>query len=298
MKPGGETEGSGTMVVSPEKTKGMGLVLAHINVRSLYGSYEDYHIQPQIENSIYDVVTVSETFLNEGITNNNIALEGYNILRQDRACRDGGGLLAYIKQDLTFSDSELKHLNCNTDDLEAQFFSITKSKMRRIVIVNIYRRPQGKLPEALKVLNDNIKLLDKGKYKEIFVMGDINVDWFKDTPDRDKVKGFAKGNGFKQYIKDITRFNLKGEHTCIDHIYTNSDKIVESGTKTWNLSDHELIYCIRKHISEHKIPISFTGRTYKDYIRDNYTTGLKNTNWERFWACTSPGDAWQILEDN
>ena len=31
------------------------------------------------------------------------------------------------------------------------------------------------------------------------------------------------------------------------------------------------------------------------YIKDNFTTGLNNTNWEPFWAATDPNEAWDIM---
>ena len=58
--------------------------------------------------------------------------------------------------------------------------------------------------------------------------------------------GFWIFLSLQQLMSVPTRFT-KNTATLMDHLLTNSPhKITQSGGIEWNLSDHELIYCMRK----------------------------------------------------
>ena len=103
--------------------------------------------------------------------------------------------------------------------------------------------------------------------------------------------------GLNQLIKDITHINKKGKNTIIDLIFTNSEKVFSSKVGNVNMSDHLPIMVTRSHVPVVKEPVAFRGRTYKDYISDNFCMGLKNYNWDTFWNATDPAAAWEILEN-
>ena len=74
-----------------------GLVVAHLNVCSLYKNIEEIrHILP--ENNI-PILTLCETRLDDSITNAEISVQGYRSVRRDRN-RCGGGLIVYIHESL------------------------------------------------------------------------------------------------------------------------------------------------------------------------------------------------------
>ena len=55
----------------------------------------------------------------------------------------GGGLACFIKKGLKHSNTEHEELNISTKDLEMQWISISLHNVRPIVLVNVYRPPQG-----------------------------------------------------------------------------------------------------------------------------------------------------------
>lgn len=50
----------------------------------------------------YDIVAIYETWLKPVMPSNSFHIEGYNLIRNDRLYRDGGGVAIYIKNTLSF----------------------------------------------------------------------------------------------------------------------------------------------------------------------------------------------------
>ena len=158
-----------------------GVVIAHMNVRSLPANIHTFRID--FDNCDIDCFSISETWLHGTIPDSVVALEGFNILRHDRQTineegevQGGGGLCVYLKQEFTFSTTELAHLNLSEGDIELQCITFSRPFLKKSVLFNIYRPPSGdvysfctKLTEAVGRLGD---LIDN----ELYLMGDFNVD--------------------------------------------------------------------------------------------------------------------------
>ena len=118
--------------------------------------------------------------------------------------------------------------------------------------------------------------------KEIILLGDTNCDL---TPKQDgqPIKNDSKHMSdiyelfsFKQLIEEPTRVTLTTS-SIIDHIATTKvPNIVESGVHKVSLSDHFMVYCIRK----------FNGAVIKDH-KVIKTRKMKHFNEEAFLADVS-----------
>ena len=113
-------------------------------------------------------------------------VKGFNLVRWDRSwsegekgesVKKGGGLICYIRENIAFSEDRYSSLNCSTRDLEMQWISLEIKNMRRVVVVNIYRPPQGDYKKACKMLNEAIGKADLKHNAELFLMGDFNINW-------------------------------------------------------------------------------------------------------------------------
>ena len=257
------------------------------------GTLRDYIIDSDI-----DCVTISESWLTEEDEDNHIHIEGYSLTRLDRQVPGtGGGLITYVKDGLT-SSTELSTHNCSNYDIEIMWTVISRTNMRRIVIANIYRPPSGLVPPALEIIKTAFNKIDSDKYPEIFLMGDFNIDYLRPNPDQTKLNNINIGLGTRQLIKDITRYNPNrdGNDSIIDLIVTNSEHIVAQGTKSvGGISDHELVFVTRKHIPTPKIPLSFIGRSYRLYNKNEFISSLKKLDWNNFWASDSPQNCWELF---
>lgn len=97
------------------------LNVCHMNVQSLcarqLSKFNEF--KHCFASSNVDIICVSETWLNESIEDNLIAVDGYRVLRNDRKySRGGGGICIYHKLDLdcrviAVSDSLTELEDCN-----------------------------------------------------------------------------------------------------------------------------------------------------------------------------------------
>ena len=203
---------------------GKGFHLMHLNIRSLFSKYKFDMFQQQMINSGLDVICLSETWLKNGINSNYINIPSYNVSRIDRnwsengILKKGGGVCMYIKENVQFSDNELKHLNRSNIDIEIQWVTIKKLNNRKMVIANVYRPPQGSIKNFLEYLQLCFSSFDDRSKKDIFICGDFNIDIKKksETNSKDLIQ-LMNTFGLKQYINGVTRYGRK--NSCIDLIF-------------------------------------------------------------------------------
>ena len=96
---------------------------------------------------------------------------------------------------------------------------------------------------------------------ELYILGDFNSDMLdkKSENVKDLFQNIKIFGGLP-LIKDLTR--KSNISTCIDHIFSNSDFIPESGIVNFNISDHFAVFCTRKKIPIKTSKKNFTGRSY------------------------------------
>ena len=214
----------------------------------------------QMLNNNIDVFCISETWLRESLTSNILDIPVYRIYRLDRHwsennnindIKKGGGLCMYIKQNIEFTNSDICELNCSSKDIEIQWMTLRFPKMRDLIIANVYRPPQGNVKNCCKYIRSCLDDLDNMKKKDIFNLGDFNINMCKKSSTESKnLLRLMSSYGFKQYINEITRFGMN--NACLDLIFSNWDYINNSGT-----------HCIhnQKEKTHSKKKMTFFGRS-------------------------------------
>lgn len=99
--------------------------LAHLNVRSLVAKFGEF--ERIVREGDYDVVAVTETWLNGSIGSELIRVPGYSLVRRDRPSR-GGGVAIYFKSNLHVSHAG--DLSLSNPYFEAIWISLKLKKKR------------------------------------------------------------------------------------------------------------------------------------------------------------------------
>ena len=276
-----------------------GFKLIHMNVRSLHKKIDQLGIL--LWETKVDIITMSETWLNSAVSSKSMQLEGFVEYRQDRTLggkgkKRGGGLLTYVKNSCASESEELVDLNKCSVDIEAQWTILHRPHSKDVVVCNVYRPPEGKPDKAISYLNDCLCELNLEKV-EVFIMGDINIDYLRKTsPNYKKLKFFVQSNGLTQLISNTTRNTVKGS-SLLDLVITNSKYVSHSGTLDHFISDHQPIFIIKKKMRDKRPTIDFRGRSYRDYDKEAFKTGLLGLDWNDFYAMTDPDQAWLHIVD-
>ena len=96
-----------------------GICIGHLNIRSLLPKVED--MEMLLTSSKMDILTLSETWLDQSIQPHEINIGGYRTIRKDRN-RHGGGVMMYIREGIDYKERpDLEH-----ERLEATWIEVSK----------------------------------------------------------------------------------------------------------------------------------------------------------------------------
>ena len=113
------------------------------------------------------VISLSETWLDESVTDNEIHIDGYSILRKDRN-REGGGVCNYIRNDVAFVTRQ----DLSTDDdFEFMWIELLLPKTKPILVGTCYRPPKQR--SFLDFFANTLSKIDPSS--EIIILGDFNI---------------------------------------------------------------------------------------------------------------------------
>ena len=261
-----------------------GIHMIHLNVRSLLKKIPELKVIAQKTRAA--VIGISETWLDDSITDAEIAIGGYSVLRHDRN-REGGGVCVYVRNDFAFNPRPDLH----DDRIEAIWFDLLLPKSKPITIGVCYRPPD----EDVNFWNHFESCISHIRSDcEIMILGDINVNFLKQKCSLFKnYKNILDLFNFKQLIKDPTRITDTSS-TLIDHIICNNqNKICQSGTECVGLSDHHLIFCTRKVLKSqigrnHKV---IKIRSLRNYTVEGLLEALTSADWSSMY-CSDVNQAW------
>ena len=103
--------------------------------------------------------------------------------------------------------------------------------------------------------------------------------------------------GLTKLISNPTRYGVYKD-SCIDQIITNSNHISDSGVGDLNISDHQLIYFLKKKKKEFITKVTFEGRSYRNYNLQLFTELLDNQKWDIYDQTEDPNILWDTMIDN
>ena len=75
---------------------------------------------------------------------------------------------------------------------------------------------------------------------------------------------------------------------------TNSNHILKAGVANINISDHQLVYFLKKKSKENPTKISFQGRSYIDYDFEQFSMNLNQCDWNVFGNHDDPNVLWHV----
>ena len=254
----------------PNEFKQKGLVFLHLNVRSLIPKLPE--VRRLLAETNAAVLTLSETWLDETVTDGEVNMDGYSTIRRDRN-RHGGGVLLYVKDGISYNTRP----DLQEEGLEAAWIELFLPKSKGILVSSIYRPPD----DSSFLSKLEISLGKVQPSTEIYVLGDFNINYDKrDLRCCKKYTDILDFYNCKQIISDHTRVSVNSS-TTLDHIVTNSlHKIGKSGVLGHSFSDHFPIFCIRTTPKRAIFqPVTKCIRSFKNYSKELVLENLRAVDW-------------------
>ena len=189
----------------------IGFKIAHINIQSLLPKFDE--LVSLLHYISLDVLCVTETWLNENVTNNEIEINGYSLYRKDWPKCRGRGLCIYVKSDTPVIDT------LNVNEVELLVLEIKPKHLSPICICAVYRHPGERVEYISNLTNVLEYVFDK--YSNFVLLGDLNID-LKASDDHGRIRKNRSINDMcnilvlEQLIGDYTRVTCRSK-TLIEH---------------------------------------------------------------------------------
>ena len=225
------------------------------------------------------ILALNETKVDDNIPRDLLPIDGYRFVRHDRN-RDGGGVGFYISNTIVADVREdLPYFS-----LEARCIEDKPVKAKSFFVVTWYRPPSDHV-DTFDRLDQFVRVLD-AEDKEIILLGDTNCNVGAPQDDHDippctkRIVEFYDTFGLQQLISEPTR-ETASSSTIIDHIATNDPRnVVESGVQQTCISDHYVVYVVRKYFGslkpQHKM---ITTRQMKNFDEELFLGDLASVDW-------------------
>ena len=201
--------------------------LKDLKIKNLRNPFLGYLNINHLRNKIVDLrcilkeiglecISISETKLDSSFPDSQFKIDGYHFppFRKDRNCH-GEGLMVFVKSDIIVTGLT----EYEPEGIECICTMITIAK-KHWLIFSVYRPPQsGNILNFLTALHQTIDGAS-AKYRNIVIMGDMNINTLEHSPILDKINELCDTLGLYNLIK-VSTSEMKGSSTSIDLILTN-----------------------------------------------------------------------------
>jgi len=249
------------------------IIIGHINICSLRNKV--HVITKLITTYNIDILAVSETWLDNSVSDGEVDIPTTTLYRKDRPCpsqcscklasspcRKGGGVCLYVRSCLPVTRLD----KFSHPDLELLWVRYEASRGRRIIVGCLYR-PPSQLTAYWEVLAEAIDTIDT---EEAILMGDLNVDFFSEQSNAYKhlKNKILLPCSLRNTVKDATRLSPASQ-TSIDCILTNIDSAPVASAHDCEASDHRLVISSvaigGKLAKDHRKPSTRTRRDFSHF---------------------------------
>ena len=199
------------------------LKIIHLNIGSLQNTAHLIQLRELAISQKLDVITISEAWLNSTVTNAEVSIIGYTLFRQDRPRKRGGGVCAFIREDIKVTIlKDISHVSlCLFQQL---WLKLQGKKLKSVVICVSYRPPDCPLSCFEDLLKPNY-ILSLTLNQPIVIWGDLNCNVLTDNPENKALSTFMSDVNLKQVITTLTRI-IKSSSSLIDVIMVSHPDII------------------------------------------------------------------------
>ena len=255
-----------------------------------------------IENRKPNIISVTETWGNDGIVDGLLSLKGYNMYRDDRNTRKGGGTILYVSDKI--EQRVCRPLNTNDFENSAWCWIVIKGG-KKVLVGSVYRSDNGSAENNALLVRKMELANEVAGENRLLILGDFNlpkVDWVErrllpgakiiETTMLTTVTDCL----LHQHVNVPTRFR-NDQSSTLDLIFTKEEGDIKNIEVLPPLgsSDHGVV--IADFVCEWKSRV--VHRPRRMYHRGNYPSivhGLNEVDWEDSFRDKSVQECWDMYK--
>ena len=262
-----------------------GVILAHLNINGLLSKFDWIGLLLRLR--LPDILCLSETKIDESVTDATLSVSGYEFFRNDRD-RQGGGLCMYISSCLP-----CKRVSAPSfPGLERLLVSVQFMPGVSSVVGALYRPPSGNVTttftEALTSCMDY--LYSQFSASDVTLLGDLNVDFLSLSS---SVFDGLELLQLKNLVTSATRVTSTSI-SLLDVILATTPSLYgpSASLDSSSISDHNLV-CVTRLVPRNiKTPVRFSRRKRSSSSEDDFVENLGTAPWSLVSTFDSLDDQW------
>lgn len=258
-----------------------------------------------IDDFRFDLIGITESWLNPEIPSNVFDLPSYSLHRCDRAIelgKKGGGVALFVKSEIKFTRIYL----LNVDNRIEYISGIANLRGLKLLVCVAYRSPNV-LYSALSSLIHALFIDESPRVDTVILLGDLNINLLDQK--RADVKYFEKilqSIGLAQIIKEPTRIT-ESTSSLIDVIIVDKTQSFEVGlVDTSNIlnhsgrciTDHKLIFCDVPFDKPKPKAKFISYRNFRDFDIKKFVNIASAIPWDEVTVHHNVNDITNILTTN
>ena len=257
----------------------------HINAQSIPAHYTD--LLTSFGSGIVDCILVSETWLKPSLSSACYSLPGFQLYRNDRTERGGGGVGIYLRNNIPASVVSCSP-NQSVGFLEYLFLEIELHHKK--ILLGVLYSPNDKV-NYFSALEDVLESLFH-QYEHIICMGDLNTCMLKNDTRTNQLK--ALNESYNLHILPMsspTHYFPNCRPSLIDIIsVSNPNFVISHGQMTAPFSFHDLIFLCYKLRPPKVRGKIFLQRDFKHIDLERFGNDLRNIDWSPIMSLTNIDD--------
>ena len=183
--------------------------VAHLNAQSIKSRNHLLPVRNLMTEKEYGILVVSEYWLNSSVTNAEVEIEGYKLIRLDHPNHRAGGVCVYVRR--SHKSKVLKDLSRISDSGFHQLWvQVQQKKLKSFLLCVTYRTPDCPLSCFVEDFMDQyLQALTYGK--SVLVVGDLNCDLLTSSYESRALNDFCGSLNMKQLITEPKRVTPTSE---------------------------------------------------------------------------------------
>ena len=267
-------------------------IVGHLNARSLNKNIIE--LKSILDNTDFDAVSISESWLRSNTPKDRFEINGYNIFRNDRKNKRGGGVCLYVREEYQCKRIKIP----NSPQSPEMLWVEVLVNHKKIAIGTLYKAPNIPSRTFYDAYDSLVYIFSK--YEDPILIGDFNVNML--NPESSDFKNLSDSLiepfDLKQIIDKPTRITDKSK-TLIDLLFVRDlDKVKTFGLcDASGVSDHFFIY-MAYNIKKPKFKkITVTRRDFRKFDLPSFQSAAEVANWENVYAVDDLNEKVTVLEN-